>query len=414
MRYGLIGEKLGHSFSKLIHEQLMDDTYELIELPPESLKAFMKEKGFLGINVTIPYKQAVLPYLDEIHPAAANIGAVNTVVNVGGKLIGYNTDYLGLKALIERNRVSLRGAKVLILGSGGTSLTAKQVALDMGARAVYRVSRGQKEGCITYAQAYSEQADADVLIQTTPVGMYPHTEGVAVELDKFSNLKAVFDAVYNPLCTDLVLQARERGITAEGGLYMLVAQAVFASEYFLQRQYAPEVFERVYQSLYRQKCNIVLSGMPGSGKSTVGKLLAKQLGRCFKDTDILIEQKEGRAIRDIFETDGEAYFRRIESEVIAALSDEQGLVIALGGGAVLHAQSVHRLKRNGSIYFLNRDVRDLVPTDDRPLALTRQAIQQRFEERYATYLASADTEIKVTGDAQSVAEQIGKDFQIES
>ena len=414
MQYGLIGEKLGHSFSKIIHERLADDTYELKELDSGQMQSFLLKKEFRAINVTIPYKQSVMPFLDEIDAAAANIGAVNTVVNRAGKLIGYNTDYLGLKALISKSGVSLSGKKVVILGSGGTSLTARQAAADMGAAQVFRGSRNVKEDCITYEQLYSTHTDAQVLINTTPVGMYPHIEGTAVHLDKLPCLQAVFDVVYNPLRTDLVLCAKEKGITAEGGLYMLVAQAVYARELFTDTKYDATVLDSVYQCVLREKSNIVLSGMPGSGKSTVGKLLAARLNRRFADTDVLIEKRAGMPISDIFGKYGEAHFRTLESEVIASLSAQQGLVIALGGGAVLKRENVHALKRNGKIYFLNRAIQDIMPTQDRPLSSDRQALQKRFEERYEIYLSSADTQINVKTDAAGVAAFIGKDYKIES
>ncbi len=410
MKYGLIGEKLGHSFSKIIHEKLVNEPYDLIELEKEQLAPFMLAKGFRAINVTIPYKQAVMAYLDEIHPAAQAIGAVNTVVNRGGKLIGYNTDYSGLKALIEKNRTDVAGLRVLILGSGGTSLTARQVALDMGAAEVQRVSRSGKGGAIDYAAAYAKYRDADVIINTTPVGMYPHLEGTAVDLEKFHHLKAVFDVVYNPLCTDLVLKAQQKGITAEGGLYMLVAQAVYASEYFHGITYEDGTIQAVFESIQKERQNIALTGMPGSGKSTVGNILAKSLERAFYDTDNLIEQQAGMSISEIFKVYGEKHFRDLESAVIASLAAKQGAVIATGGGAVLREENVFSLGHNGKIFFLNRDIDDIVPTDDRPLALNIEALRQRFTERYDTYCSTADKVIEVTGTAAQAAELIGKEY----
>ena len=414
MKYGLIGEKLGHSFSKIIHEKLVKEPYDLIELSKEQLAPFLRKKDFRAINVTIPYKQDVMAFLDEIHPAAQAIGAVNTVVNRGGKLIGYNTDYSGLKALIEQNGVSLAGKCVLILGSGGTSLTARQAALDMGAAQVQRVSRSAKAGTIDYAAAYEQYGGADVIINTTPVGMYPHIEGTAVDLDKFYCLQAVFDVVYNPLCTDLVLKAKQKGITAAGGLYMLVAQAVYASEYFHDTVYEADTIPMLFQQIKNERQNIVLSGMPGSGKSTVGKMLAAKSGRAFYDTDVLIEKQAGMPISTIFETYGETYFRDLESRVIASLAAKQGAVIALGGGAVLREENVFSLKHNGKIFFLNRNIDDIVPTADRPLALNKEALRQRFAERYSVYCSTADKIIHVTGDAAQVASLIGKEYLFEA
>ena len=352
-----------------------------------------------------------IPYLDAIDAPAAKIGAVNTVVNTGGKLKGYNTDYLGLKALIEKNKVSLEKKTVLILGSGGTSLTARQVALDMGAAEVKRVSRAQKEDCITYDTAYRAYSGAQVLINTTPVGMFPHTDGCAAQIDNFPSLEAVLDVVYHPIRTDLVLRAEARGITAEGGLFMLVAQAVYASELFLNTKYPPQAVETAYKSLLAQRLNIVLSGMPGSGKSTVGKLLASSLNKELADTDALVEQIAQMPISAIFENAGEGRFRRLESAVIRELGEAAaGKVISLGGGAVLSPENVRHLKHNGKIYFLDRPLADLVPTADRPLALDREAIEKRYEERYEIYCGTADRRIGVHSDAAGVAALIGKDL----
>ena len=415
MQFGLIGEKLGHSFSKSIHEQLGQYSYELKELSRAELGNFMCEKAFCGVNVTIPYKQEVMRYLDEIDPVAAKIGAVNTVVNRGGVLKGYNTDFAGLKALVERSGAQLQGRKVLICGSGGTSLTALYAARALGAASVYRLSRSAAHGCISYESAYAEHTDAAVIINTTPVGMYPQTGGSAIDLERFEHLEAVFDVVYNPLRTDLVLAAKQRGLIAQGGLYMLVAQAVYASAYFLDTKCSEERLESVYRSILSARENIVLSGMPGSGKSTVGKLLATELQRPFADTDALVESAAGMPISEIFRQRGEAHFRRLESEAIARLSAQAGgKVIALGGGAVLNPDNVRLLRHNGKIYFLNRSIEDIVPTADRPLALDRQALQQRFEERFDIYCSTADRVIAVSGDAASVVATIGKDYGFES
>lgn len=415
MKYGLIGEKLSHSFSADIHFSLSGEKYELGELKREELKSFFEKREFSAVNVTIPYKSDVIPLLDFVDKTASEIGAVNTVVNRGGKLYGYNTDYLGLKALIEKNRVSLEGKTVLILGTGGTSLTARKVATDLGAALVKRVSRSRKEGAITYAEALSEYFDAGIIINTTPVGMFPKTDAVPIELDSFKNLEAVFDVVYNPLRTCLVLEAEKRGIIAEGGLYMLVAQAVFASEYFLEKKYEKPVLDTCFKKILTKKENIALIGMPGSGKTTVGKLLAESLEKEFVDTDALIEKKAGKSISLIFKDEGEEYFRTLESEIIGELSHRaDGKIIATGGGAVLKNANVLNLKKNSKLYFLNRSVDDIVPTSDRPLALDKSALKKRFEERFEIYKGSADTEIEVNADAEKIADIIRKDFLIES
>lgn len=415
MKYGLIGEKLSHSFSADIHFSLSGEKYELGELKRKELKSFFEKRAFSGINVTIPYKSDVIPLLDSVDKTAAEIGAVNTVVNRGGKLYGYNTDYLGLKALIKKNRVSLEGKTVLILGTGGTSLTAKKVAADLGAALVKRVSRSPKEGAITYSEAISDYSGSQIIINTTPVGMFPKTDASPIELDSFNNLEGVFDVVYNPLRTCLVLDAEKRGVIAEGGLYMLVAQAVFASEYFLDKKYEKSVLDACFKKLLTKKENIALIGMPGSGKTTVGKLLAQSLEKEFVDTDALIEKKAGKSISLIFKDDGEEYFRTLESEIIGELSHRaDGIIIATGGGAVLKNENVLNLKKNSKLYFLNRSVDDIVPTSDRPLALDKSALKKRFEERFEIYKRSADTEIEVNADAEKIADRIRKDFLIES
>jgi len=254
-----------------------------------------------------------------------------------------------------------------------------------------------------------------VLINTTPVGMYPHLEGAAADIGRLECLEAVFDAVYNPLRTDLVLLARQRGLVAAGGLYMLVAQAVYASELFTGTAYAPETFEREYRNILHKMQNIALAGMPGCGKSAVGKQLAAALGRDFADTDELVEKNAGMAIRDIFAGSGEAAFRQLESEAVKAVAEQPtGAVIALGGGAVLNPANVHALKRNAKIYYINRNIEDIVPTVDRPLALDRAALQQRYRERHGIYEQCADKEITVTADAAAVAEAIRKDYLSES
>ena len=291
-KYGCIGKKLTHSFSKEIHAELADYEYQLMELGEDEVKPFLEARDFEAINVTIPYKQTVIPFLDWVSDVALRIGAVNTIVNKNGRLYGYNTDYYGMQALIQRVGVDLFGKKVLILGSGGTGKMARAVAEDMGAAAVLTVSRRAENGFVTYDEAKKLHADAQVVINTTPVGMYPNCEGSPIRVSDFPCLEGVIDAVYNPLCTDLVLDAREKGIRAEGGLYMLVMQAVMAVEKFLDIQIQKDVADRVFASVLASKENLVLTGMPGCGKSTVGRLLNLE-GYTFIDTDAEIERRCG-------------------------------------------------------------------------------------------------------------------------
>lgn len=417
MKYGLIGEHLPHSFSKEIHARIADYTYELCELEKHELDGFMTKKDFIAINVTIPYKKDVIPYLTEIDENAKKIGAVNTIINRDGMLYGYNTDFFGMSALIRRIGVDLFGKKVAILGTGGTSNTAIAVCEALGARQTVVVGRSAKNGAISYSDLYRDHTDVDYIINTTPCGMYPYPDGnetiaaTPVDLSAFPSLKGVTDAVYNPLRTNFIMDARERGIPAEGGLYMLVAQAVVAAEKFMGRSIDPSVTDRIFSEVQAAKENIVLSGMPGSGKSTVGKYLAKTLNRKFIDTDEEIVRQTGKEITEIFAEVGSVGFRKIEAEVVARVSSEnQGAVIATGGGAILRDDNVRALKRGGKIYFLNRPIEDIVPTADRPLALDRAALEARFRERYARYLSTCDREIINTQSPEIAAKMITEDF----
>ena len=391
-QYGCIGKKLSHSFSKEIHARLADYEYNLIELSEEELASFLEEKNFEAINVTIPYKQTVLPYLDEVSDVARRIGAVNTVVNRGGRLCGYNTDYYGMKALIERVGLDLRGKKVLVLGTGGTGKTARVVAEDLGASSVLVVSRRKSEEYIDYGDAVILHADAHVIINTTPSGMYPDCDSKPIDLSGFAGLEGVIDAVYNPLCTNLVLDARERGIKAEGGLYMLVMQAVVAVEKFLDTKIEKSVAERVFASILAEKENIVLTGMPGSGKSTVGRLLDLE-GYTFVDTDEEIERRCGCSVKELIESKGEGYFRDLESKVICDVSAESRRVISTGGGAILRAENVRALKRNGKLFFLDASFSRLHATDSRPLSDTREKLTRLYQERIDLYRATADVTV---------------------
>lgn len=388
-KYGCIGKKLTHSFSKEIHAKLADYAYDLIELAEEEIAPFFEKKDFAAINVTIPYKQTVIPYLDSISEVAERIGAVNTIVNKDGKLCGYNTDYYGMKALIERIGIDLTGKKVLVLGTGGTSKTARVVAADLGAAEILTVSRRKTDHYITYEEAVQEHADANVIINTTPSGMYPDCESRPIDITEFTQLIGVVDVVYNPLCTNLVLDAKQRGIKAEGGLYMLIMQAVVAVERFLDTRIAKEVADRVFASIFASKENVVLTGMPGSGKSTVGKCLNIE-GFEFVDTDEESEKRCGCSIKELIQEKGEAYFRALETEVIREVSSMNCRIISTGGGAVLKEENVRALKRNGKLYFLNADLSRLQATDSRPLSDTQEKLARLYTERMSLYTGTAD------------------------
>lgn len=391
-KYGCIGKKLTHSFSKDIHAYLADYEYELIELSEHEIQPFFENKDFTAVNVTIPYKETVIPYLDFVSDIANRIGAVNTVVNRGGKLYGYNTDYYGMKALVERVGIDLSGKKVLVLGTGGTSKTARVLSSDMGAREVLSVSRKKSENSITYDEAVSLHSDADVIINTTPSGMYPDCASKPIDIAPFEKLSGVIDAVYNPLRTNLVIDAEMRGIKAEGGLFMLVMQAVVAVEKFLDTDISKELADSVFASVLASKENIVLIGMPGSGKSTVGKLIDID-GFEFFDTDDQIEKRCGCKIKDLIKSKGEKYFRDLESEVIRDVSKENRRIIATGGGAVLRQENVRVLRQNGRIFFIDAPLSRLNAASDRPLSNTEDKLKKLYNERIDIYKAAADVTV---------------------
>ena len=415
MRYGLLGEKLPHSFSKEIHEKLGRYEYELIEVAKEDFADFAEKRDFTAINVTIPYKCDIIPYLETISEQAQKIGAVNVAINKDGRLHGYNTDFEGLKGMVLRAGFDLKDKTVLILGYGGTSKTAYAVCEALGARCIKFVKRKADENVISYEDAARDYADADYIFNTTPCGMYPHPEtspfdGTGVDLSAFKKLRGVADVVYNPLRTRLINEAELAGIPTATGLYMLVAQATEAAELFTGEPVAREVTESIFRELLVKKQNVVLTGMPGSGKSTVGALIAKKLGRSFYDTDEEFAKKYGTPA-DYIREKGEAAFRDAEIKVIAELClDTVGAVISTGGGAVLRRENVLALRRNGKIYFIDRDIDDIVPTRDRPLSSDREALRKRYEERYPIYTGTCDVHMKNDGTAEALANKITEDF----
>lgn len=412
MEYGCIGEVLRHSFSVRIHNELFGYQYELKEIGPQNLGNFMEEKDFKAINVTIPYKEQVIPYLDYMDEISTKIGAVNTVVNKNRKLYGYNTDFYGLTALIKKLGIEIKGKKVLVLGSGGTSKTASVVAENLGALEILKVSRSKKEGHITYDEAYALHNDANIIINTTPCGMFPNIDGCAIDISEFDNLEGVIDAVYNPLKTQLVIDAQKRGIKADGGLYMLVAQAVYAAEKFVEKTVPKEEIGRIYTKLLREKENIVLIGMPSSGKTTVGKIIAEKTGKEFFDIDEEIVRLFGRSIPRIFDEMGEAGFREIENRVTESISTRQNAVIATGGGVVLKDENIENLKKNGRIYFLDRPLESLVTTPDRPLSSNRIDLERRYRERYKKYKECCDFCLAGDESPKTFAEEIIKEFML--
>lgn len=388
--YGLIGAKLGHSYSKIIHEQLAGYQYELIPLPTEAeARAFMERRAFTAINVTIPYKQLVIPYCDEIDPKAKAIGAVNTIVNRGGKLYGYNTDYAGFAYLARAHNIDFAGKTVLILGTGGTHSTVEAVCRDGGAGTILSASRTGKFAALTYNEAMRHR-DVQIIVNTTPCGMYPNVGQCLLDPTAFPALEAVLDVIYNPFRTELLLRAEEHGITAAGGFEMLVAQAVYAAQHFTGRFYATDsVIPTASRRLRRQLANVSLIGMPGCGKSTIGSALAKQLGKTFVDLDEEIERRTGNNIPDIFAREGEEAFRRYEAETLADVAKHTGQIIACGGGVIKNPANVRALRQNGSVLWVQRPLGKLA-TGGRPLSQGGAALKQLQAERTPLYQAAAD------------------------
>lgn len=404
MEYGLIGERLGHSYSPEIHAKIADYNYQLVEIENEKLGDFLKERNFKAINVTIPYKQTVIPMLDDISENARSIGAVNTIVNRAGKLYGYNTDFSGMLAQFRNMKCSLKDKKVLILGTGGTSKTARAVAQSMGAKTILNVSRSGQNGAITYSEAVTCHADANIIINTTPAGMYPDIDGKAIELRAFRQLEGVLDAVYHPLRTNLVQEARGMNICSAGGLYMLAAQAVYASALFTDTQAQDDNVANVYRAVLREKQNIVLIGMPSCGKTQVGRVIAQKLNIPFVDTDDEVISIIKMPIADYFVENGEGVFRKMESKVIRKTAEREGCVIATGGGAILNPDNVRLLKHNGYVIFIDRSPEKLIVSDDRPLSSDRAALMKRYEERYPIYMATADAVINGNGTIEETAD----------
>ena len=411
MRYGLIGSPLGHSHSPFLHERMGGEGYALLELPESALAGFFAAKEFDGVNVTIPYKRAVIPLLDEVDDTARECGAVNTVINRGGRLVGYNTDLYGMRFALDAAGISLAGKRVVILGSGGTSHTARALAAREGAASVRVVSRSGEYG---YSDL-SPLADAEILLNTTPVGMFPHMDAEPLSLSAFPALEGFFDAVYNPLRTRLALAADERGIKRADGLLMLAAQAKASRELFTggeilgrnDRQ-AAAVITDAYRALFLSLTNIVLIGMPGSGKTTVGGELAALLGRELVDTDELVERNAGRSIPDIFAVSGEAAFRDLEQKAVFDAGSMQGKVIATGGGAVLRLENRLSLATNGFVVYLRRDT-DRLAREGRPLSLSGD-LAAMLAARDPVYSAFADLITVNSGDPKTVATKIAEAF----
>lgn len=406
MEYGLIGKKLGHSYSPDIHSQIGDYKYELQEIPPENLDDFMVKREFKGINVTIPYKQDVIKHLFYISDEAKEIGAVNTIVNKDGKLYGYNTDCLGLTALINHAEISLEGKKVLILGTGGTSKTATYVAGKLGAKEIIHVSRHSSETAVSYEEALTNHKDAGIIINTTPSGMFPDILSKPIDISAFENLSGIVDAIYNPFSTKLVRDGLNKGIKATGGFYMLVAQAVYAASFFLDKEIETAIVDKIYNNLISKKKNIVLIGMPSCGKTAVGRKLAEKTGKQQIDIDKEIVKEINMEISEYFAQNGEPAFRKVEHEMVEKVSAYNTSIISTGGGCVLNPENINLLKMNGTVVFINRGIEHLLCTKDRPLSSSKEAVQKLFETRYPLYKKSCDIEVDGNVPVEDVANTI--------
>lgn len=400
MKCGLLGRKLGHSYSPQIHSYLGTYSYDLFEKEPEELESFLKSGDFTAINVTIPYKKDVMPYLDEISPVARRMGAVNTVVRrPDGTLFGHNTDYFGFASMVQRSGLILSGKKVLVLGSGGASNTVVAVLQELGAMVVIISRSGENN----YGNL-DPHRDAAAIVNTTPVGMYPNTGISPVDLKDFPKLEGVLDVVYNPARTQLLLDAEKLGLPCQNGLWMLVAQAKEASEYFTGRNLEDSIIEEIYRKLSAQMQNIVLVGMPGCGKSTVAALLSQKLGRKAVDADEEIIRLAGKSIPEIFAEDGEEVFRSWETKALEALGKQSGLIIATGGGCVTKERNYPLLHQNGSIIWLQRQL-NVLPTDGRPLSQTHK-LTDLYAVRKPLYEAFADYCVENNGSPDETAAQI--------
>lgn len=400
LRCGLLGRKLGHSYSPQIHHELFSYEYKLYEKEPEELESFLKSGTFDGLNVTIPYKKAVMPLLDEISPEAAAIGSVNTIVNRAGKLTGYNTDAFGFSWMLRKSGVEVAGKKALVFGSGGASVTVCHVLKSLGADPVVVISRSGENNY----ENLDRHTDAKILVNATPLGMYPENGTSPVDLACFDAPEGVLDVVYNPARTALMLQAEALSVPHASGLSMLVAQAKKACEYFTDTEIPDTEIDRIERLLSHQMQNIVLIGMPGSGKTTIAMALAERLGRPVLDVDAAVAETAGCSIPTVFEREGEGGFRRRETAAIADLGKRSGVVIATGGGSVLRPENYDLLHQNGTIFWLQRDWRKL-PTDGRPIS-QRRDLSELLHERTPAYTRFADHIIDNNGTVEETLRQI--------
>ena len=400
MNCGLLGRKLGHSYSPQIHQHFGDYSYRLFEKEPEDIADFILNGDFNGINVTIPYKKDVLPFCSELSDTAKKLGAVNTIVRKkDGRIVGHNTDYFGFMSMVKKSGLHVAGKKVLILGSGGASATAQAVLKELHANFVVISRMGENN-----YQNLDLHSDASLIINCTPVGMYPNPGVSPIDISLFPMLEGVLDMIYNPARTKLLMDAEQRNLISMNGLWMLVAQAKDSAEWFMEKKLDDSIIEAVYQFLISQMHNIILVGMPGCGKSTVGKLLSKKLNKQFVDADEEICTFSNRTIPEIFQNDGEATFRSIETEVLCKLGMKSGIVLATGGGCVTKDRNYPLLHQNGTIVWIQRDLSKL-DKKGRPLSSVTTA-EEMFAHRRPMYERFADLTVENNGEPKETVSRI--------
>lgn len=405
MKFGLIGYPLGHSWSKQIHSHFISDPYEMFEMKEDALDAFFEKKDFDGINVTIPYKTSVMKYLDAIDPMAEKIGAVNCIVNRNGKLTGYNTDYLGFQSMLVAHGVNVKDANIAVLGSGGASKAITAALQQLGGN-VSIVSRRKRYGVISYDELYQNEEKFSVIVNTTPVGMYPENDETPIDITKFTKVKTVVDIIANPLRSRLLFEAKIQGIQTIGGFEMLVRQAFYADEYFKDQKLDENKIQKCMNAMYQERRNYVLIGMPTAGKTTVSQIFGEYMQRTPVEMDDEIVKILGTSIKECFATKGEAYFRNIETQVARDHREANGEIISCGGGVIKIKETMRNLWQNGIVIWIKRDLSYLYPTDTRPLSSSEDAIKKMYEERLPLYEKYSDVQIENNGTKEETIQKI--------